>query len=118
MLFPAWLSHVSRACTALSKHRVGVEAPFWPDFWDRGRACARGGGVERFETCLRPRCPTNALCNEHLCGVWGDSQVSHLSPIAYTVAALLRPLTRCVECHSACLVLQLEDSRYVCDRHL
>ena len=45
MLFPVWLSHVSRACTALSKHGVGVEPPFWPDFWDRGRACARGGGV-------------------------------------------------------------------------
>ena len=44
MLFPVWLSHVSRACTALSKHGVGVEPPFWPDFWDRGRACARGGG--------------------------------------------------------------------------
>ena len=38
-----WLSHVSRACTALSKHGVGVEPPFLPDFWDRGRACARGG---------------------------------------------------------------------------
>ena len=46
MLFPVWLSHVSRACTALSKHGVGVEPPFWPDFWDRGRACARGGGGE------------------------------------------------------------------------
>ena len=45
MLFPVWLLHVSRACTALSKHGVGVEAPFWPDFWDRGRAFARGGGV-------------------------------------------------------------------------
>ena len=45
MLFPVWLSHVSRACMALSKHGVGVEPPFWPDFWDRGRACARGGGV-------------------------------------------------------------------------
>ena len=45
MSFPVWLSHVSRACTALSKHGVGVEPPFWPDFWDRGHACARGGGV-------------------------------------------------------------------------
>ena len=45
MLFPVWLSHVSRACTALSKHGVSVEPPFWPDFWDRGRACARGGGL-------------------------------------------------------------------------
>ena len=45
MLFPVWLSHVSRACPALSKHRVGVEPPFWSDCWDRGRACARGGGV-------------------------------------------------------------------------
>ena len=44
MLFPVWLSHVSRTCTALFKHGVGVEPPFWPDFWDRGRACARGGG--------------------------------------------------------------------------
>ena len=44
MLFPVWLSHVSRACTAMSKYGVGVEALFWPDFWDRGRACARGGG--------------------------------------------------------------------------
>ena len=44
MLFPVWLSHVSCACTALSKHGVGVEPPFWPDFWDRSRACARGGG--------------------------------------------------------------------------
>ena len=43
MLFLVWLSHVSRACTALSKHGVGVEPLFWPDFWDRGRACARGG---------------------------------------------------------------------------
>ena len=34
------------ACTALSKHGVGVEPPFWPDFWDRGRACARGGGYQ------------------------------------------------------------------------
>ena len=44
--FQPWLtmSHVSRACTALSKHGVGVEPPFWPDFWDRGRACAKGGG--------------------------------------------------------------------------
>ena len=45
MLFPVWLSHVSRTCTALFKHGVGVEPPFWPDFWDRGRACARGGGT-------------------------------------------------------------------------
>ena len=44
MFFPVWLLHVSRACTALPKHGVGVEPPFWPDFWDRGRACARGGG--------------------------------------------------------------------------
>ena len=44
---PVWLSHVSRACTALSKHGVGVEPPFWPDFWDCGRACARGGGYHK-----------------------------------------------------------------------
>ena len=45
---------MSRACTALSKHWVGVEPPFWPDFWDRSRACARGGGVlwKKPEKCL------------------------------------------------------------------
>ena len=35
------LPHVSRACTALSKHGVGVERPFRPAFWNRG---AQGGG--------------------------------------------------------------------------
>ena len=52
MLFPVRLSHVSRACTALSKHGVGVEPLFWPDFWDRGRACARGGGLHDMLTAL------------------------------------------------------------------
>ena len=52
MLFPVWLSHVSRACTALSKHGVGVEPPFWPDCWDRGRACARGGTSSSGVTCM------------------------------------------------------------------
>ena len=53
MLFPVWLLHVSRACTALSKHGVGVEPPFWPDFWDCSRACARGGTVRTGS----PDCP-------------------------------------------------------------
>ena len=37
-------SCVPHAGTVLSKHRVGVEPPFCLGFWDRGRACARGGG--------------------------------------------------------------------------
>ena len=54
MLFLVWLSHVSRTCTALSKHGVGVEPPFWPDFWDRGRARARRGGLRyRYKRILR-----------------------------------------------------------------
>ena len=49
------------ACTALSKHEVGVAPPFWPDFWDRGRACARGGGGTI--SWPKPSCGTNV-------GIW------------------------------------------------
>ena len=28
----------------MAKHRVGIEPLFYLDFWDRGRACARGEG--------------------------------------------------------------------------
>ena len=37
-------SCVPHASTVLSKHGVGVEPLFCLGFWDRGRACARGGG--------------------------------------------------------------------------
>ena len=33
-------------CRVMAKHGVGVEPLFCLDFWDRGRACARGGGVQ------------------------------------------------------------------------
>ena len=38
-------SYVPHAGTVLSKHGVGVEPLFCLGFWDRGRACARGGGA-------------------------------------------------------------------------
>ena len=38
-------SCVSRTCTALSTQVVGVESLFYLDFWDRGHACATGGGM-------------------------------------------------------------------------
>ena len=37
-------SCVPHAGTVLTKHGVGVEPLFCLFFWDRGRACARGGG--------------------------------------------------------------------------
>ena len=41
------LLHVSRASTNFSMHRVRVEPMFCVDFWDRGCACTRGGGVRK-----------------------------------------------------------------------
>ena len=41
-------SCVPHASTVLSKHRVGVELLFCLGFWDRGRACARGGAGYAF----------------------------------------------------------------------
>ena len=43
-MYRALLACVSCACTGLSKHGVGVEALVCLGYWDRGRACARGGG--------------------------------------------------------------------------
>ena len=43
--YRALLSCVLCASTGLSKHGVGVEPLFCLDFWDRGRACARGVGL-------------------------------------------------------------------------
>ena len=43
--YRALLLCVSRASTGLSRHGVGVEPLFCLDFWDRSRACTRGGGV-------------------------------------------------------------------------
>ena len=41
-------SCVPLTSTILSKHGVGVEPLFCLGFWDRGRACAKGGGVAEY----------------------------------------------------------------------
>ena len=50
-------SCVSRARTGLSKHKAGVEPLLCLDDGDRGRACARGGGIRSMhsqESTARP----------------------------------------------------------------
>ena len=85
MLFPVWLPHVSRACTALSKHGVGIEPPFWPDFWDCGRACARGGVCSIMLQHVLP-------CFEPFCG----TALNHVKPCYITFHSIFALLNFCV----------------------
>ena len=82
-------------------------------------ACGRG--IELGSSGLQPlqHAATNPLCEppastKHPEQVWGDGQLSKSSPVASTSGALLRSLTRHVDCPTACLNLQLADRRRVC----
>ena len=61
VMYRALLLCVSRPSTGLSKDVVGVEPLFCLHFWDRGRACARGGA------CLwRGNSSGHCWCQWHL----------------------------------------------------
>ena len=76
--YRAVLACVSRASVSLSKHGFGAEPLFCLDIWDRGRACASGGGggVENPTSCLNA-----SLVFGVLTGLWCASLLQATSTI-------------------------------------